>query len=112
MRTALIILVVLVVLALFAGVIVLQFFLSRRDSKVPGLILPGISFALSLMTSLGMALYMIMPPGGASAVVLAMVPVFVLCNIPTGVLLAIYAGCRADLRKHRALEKMTIQDLE
>ena len=37
---------------------------------------------------------------------------FLVFNIPTTVLFAIYAACRGKRRKQRALEKMSVQDLE
>jgi len=37
---------------------------------------------------------------------------FVVLNIPTVILLAIYAGCRGKRRRQRSLELMSVQDLE
>ena len=37
---------------------------------------------------------------------------FLMANIPTGVLLGIYIGCREKKKRKKALERMSIQDLE
>ena len=115
-----------------AGIIVLQIFLSKGEKKWPGLILPGISFGISLLTGLGVVLFtvqttesgyiteegeyimetvtQIMDP---SATILSAVYIFLIYNIPTVILLAIYAVCREKRKKQRALEieKMSVQDL-
>ncbi|MBU5628025.1 hypothetical protein KQI82_14020 [Oscillibacter sp. MSJ-2] len=99
--------VVLVFLLVFgAGVILLQVFLSRRESRWPGLILPGISFLWSLVYLLNL-----MP--GESPLQTALMALFtaLLSNIPTFVLLAVYFACRERRRKKDAVEKMNIQDL-
>ncbi len=46
----------LLYIALFAGTIVLQVYLSRRESRWPGLVLPILSFVLSLTTALALTL--------------------------------------------------------
>jgi hypothetical protein len=38
--------------------------------------------------------------------------VFLICNIPTAVLIAIYFACREKQRRRKALLKMQVQDLE
>lgn len=82
-----------VVVALFfaIGVILLQIFLSKRDSKLSGLVLPIIAFFFALMYPLNMAV----PSEGVNAsFVLQMIFAWLIGNIPTIVLLAIYFGCR------------------
>jgi hypothetical protein len=44
--------VVLLMFGLFGGSIILQIFLSKKASKWPGLVLPGITFFLSILTIL------------------------------------------------------------
>lgn len=88
--------------------IMLQIFLSRRESKWPGLVLPIISFLFGLLYPLNM----LAPSEGVNAgFAFQMILVWLLGNIPTIIFLAIYFGCRDKQRRNRQLEKMNIQDL-
>lgn len=87
----------------------LQIFLSKRESKWPGLVLPIITFLISLLYPLGM----IAPSEGITAAfVVYMILVWLLANIPTIILLAIYASCRGKQKRKKQLDKMNIQDLD
>ena len=130
----------LILLLLIAGGIWLQIFLSKQESKWPGLILPMFTFLLSLVFFFlsvsdnpterwseqraweitvaedGTRTYteIEVPP---SPVVIHTTPfgfVFILltANIPTAILLAIYAVCRRKQSRQRSLDKMSVQDLE
>jgi hypothetical protein len=173
---------IFVLLAVCAGVIALQIFLSKAESRWPGLILPAISLFISLLYSLlfvssvaiftdgtrttgtGTADMNTLSGGGASSVIVSdgassvearvsegggetdgvvdggggetsnanagggrearpaagltssnLVPLLLLFlsfNIPTVVLFAIYAMCRRMRGKRRALDKMSLQDLD
>ena len=92
-------------LVLLAGVILLQIYLSKRESKWPGLVLPIISFLISFIYPLNMAI----PSVGGFFVALLLG--WLIANIPTYVLLAIYFTCRGKYRKRKQLNKMNIQDL-
>ena len=96
----------LFVLLFAAGAIVLQIFLSRRESRWPGLVLPGICVLFSLIAVLGVAAF-----GTLAESILTILLVLVLYNIPTAVLLAIYAACRSGRRKRDEADTMRIQDL-
>ena len=96
-------------LLLLAGVILLQIFLSRRASRWPGLLLPGVTFFYSLVMLLSVAAYN--GNNGMEGVVAALLSVLVLGNIPTVMLLIIYALCRRGERTQRELNKMNAQDL-
>lgn len=86
----------------------LQVFLSKREQKLPGLILPALAFLLSFIFPLSMAV----PPDGATAgFVFQLLGVWLLGNIPTAVYLAIYFVCRGKYRRRQQIEKMNIQDL-
>lgn len=99
----------LLALAVLVGIVFLQIFLSKRESRLPGLILPVISFVVALLFPLNM----VMPPEGVtSSFVLEMIVSFLLANIPTVILLGIYFGCREKIRRKKQLEKMNIQDLQ
>lgn len=96
-------------LVLFAGVILLQIYLSKRESKWPGLVLPIIAFIFGLLYPLNM----IAPSEGVTAgFIFLMILVWLLGNIPTIIFLAIYFGCRGKQRRNKQLDKMNIQDLD
>lgn len=98
----------LIVLLFIAGVIVLQVFLSKRESKWPGLVLPLIAFLFGLLYPLNM----VAPSEGVTvSFIFQMILVWLLGNIPTIVLMAIYWSCRGKQRRNKQLEKMNIQDL-
>ena len=96
-------------LLLLAGAILLQIFLSRRASRWPGLLLPGVTFFYSLVMLLSVAAYN--GNNGMEGVVAALLSALVLGNIPTVMLLIIYALCRRGERTQRELNKMNAQDL-
>lgn len=99
----------LVFLLFIAGVIVLQVFLSKRESKWPGLVLPIIAFLFGFLYPLNM----VAPSEGVTAgFIFQMILVWLLGNIPTIIFLAIYFGCRGKLRRNKQLNKMNIQDLD
>ncbi|MDR0917262.1 MAG: hypothetical protein LBN02_08785 [Oscillospiraceae bacterium] len=83
-----------------------QIFLSRARNKLLGLILPTLSLIVAVITSLIVGLRLVTP--SFTSVLLP----FLLCNIPTAVLLLIYAVCRAHIRRRRDIDAMSAQDLE
>lgn len=85
----------------------LQIFLSRKENKWLGLILPIISFAVSVIAVLG-----IVPADDASTIAMTIISSFLLYNIATAILLVIYFVCRQKRNRQRDLGKMSIQDLE
>lgn len=85
------------------GAILLQIFLSRRESRWPGLALPAITLLYSLLMACNVM-------AGADAW-RALLATLALGNIPTVVLLAIYAACREKRRKNSEMDKMDIHDL-
>lgn len=95
---------ILIYLSIIAGIILLQIFLSKKEGKWPGLILPLIFFLCSYVIPLNVAEG---PSGEAFALFFFALG---LGNIPTAVLLAIYFGCRWKGRK-KQMDKMKIQDL-
>ena len=122
--------VLLVLLAVFAGIIVLQVFLSRQENKWAGLILPGISLFVSLIGVLGIVMFSAHTETQATivdgeiieqtvnvfsptaAIIGSAAYAFLLLNIPTVVLIAIYMACRGKQKRQSDLEKMSAQDLE
>ena len=120
----------IVLLVISAGIIVLQIWLSKRDSKWPGLVLPMISLGVSFVAVLGVLLFSaqkqtttLLENGRVieqSAEVLAEPALliasasytFLINSTPTVILTLIYAACRSKQTKRRALNKMSVQDLE
>ena len=117
-------------LLLGAGEIVLQIFLAKKESKWAGLILPIISFGISLLAALSILLFsvntatMTQTANGeiveqtvtqindTSSIIVGAIAVFAYCNVPTVILLVIYTACRGKRKRQRDLEKMSVQDLE
>ena len=92
-------------LVLLVGIVLLQIFLSKREGRWPGLILPLLTFLYSLLMACSAVAYNGEIPWGA---ILASL---ILGNIPTVILLAIYFACREKFRKRSELDKMNINDL-
>lgn len=103
-RTLIVVLIFLLVIV--GGGIVLQIFLSRRESKWPGLVLPLLTFLNALLLVLNAA-----DTGSVSQNVLLVLTTVLVGNIPTLVLLAIYWAAREKRRVKEQLDKMNIDDL-
>ena len=93
-------------LLLLVGGVLLQIFLSRRESRWPGLILPLMTFLCSLLGPLNVA-----DTGSVSQNVLLVAVTLLAGNIPTLVLLAIYWAAREKYRVRDQMEKMGKQDI-
>ncbi len=100
---------ILIVLTLTTMILLLQIFLSTRTTPWLGLILPGIQFILASIIGIGKLLYDLQT---TFPVILSDLLVFILYNIPTAILLAVYWACRKKYNRQLQLEKMNIQDLE
>ena len=128
-----------VVVAIGAGIILLQIYLSKKDSKWLGLILPIITLCISLIYVSGIAAFTETTISGVRSIdengvvieeiapeissgrtpikdtptlIFQIAYVFLLGNIPTIILLAIYFASREKQRRRKALDKMQAQDLE
>ena len=101
--TGLLAVTLLLSVAFLVGGTLLQIFLSRRESRWPGLVLPAITLLYSLLMACNVM-------AGADAW-RALLATLALGNIPTLVLLAIYAACREKRRKNSEMDKMDIHDL-
>ena len=91
----------LILLLIFICVVLLQIFLSRTESKIPGLVLPALCFLCSLIVPLNAIV--------ANAVIIY---AWLIVNIPTVILLLVYFVCRQQYKKKNQIEMMKIQDLE
>ena len=89
--------------------IALQVYLSKRDSKYMGLILPIISLIISLAIVMGQATYDYI--GTDSINIIDLFASFLISNIPTIVLLFIYFGIREKIKTRKQIDKMNIKDL-
>jgi len=119
--------------AILAGTVVLQIYLSKKNSKWSGLILPIITFAFSLLAVMGMAAFVevgthttsqyidgewvtiVISNGGERQVIPGAIGgaiyTFILMNIPTAILLGMYKAARIKHNRQREMEKMSVQDL-
>ena len=107
---------------LIATMIILQVYLSRRESKLPGLVLPAITFSGELFILLNVVTNVVMTSVADNAVggvdsydvfvtVLNTVLTLLVISMPTIVLLVIYFLCRRGMNRKKQIEKMNIQDL-
>ncbi|MBS6641873.1 MAG: hypothetical protein KH295_12615 [Clostridiaceae bacterium] len=126
----------LLLAAVLAGIIALEVWLSRRKSRWPGLIMPIISFALSLLLVFGFVAFSAVSAtselqvtdaetgeiihqeqrveevsGWTLGDTVQLGILLLVGNIPTFVLLGTYYIGREKLRRDKLLEKMHIQDL-
>lgn len=127
--------ILLILLILMGGMIGLQFFLSTRKNRWLGVILPCICLVCSLLTIGGFMGFEVNTSTrvtsyagdgtvieeiiqenkhskNVGSVIGSSVVLFLIMNIPTGIGLLIYFGCREKLKKTQQLEHMQIQDLE
>ena len=95
-----------ILLVLLLGTILLQIFLSKRESKWPGLVLPVITFLCSVLMVLNVTVM-----ESVRAAIAAAISALIAGNIPTLILLAIYFSCRGKARRKSEVEKMQINDL-
>lgn len=99
----------LVILLGGGGLIFLQIYLSKRENRFLGLILP----LLSLLYSVIMVCNLMVTESMSGWDIFSMVAsTFLLANIPTVILIVIYFACREKIRRRKQLEKMNIQDLD
>lgn len=102
--------IILLIVFLLAGVggIFLQIYLSKKENKLLGLLLPGVTFLYALVRVLTMTISMTIATWADVGLILR---AFLLLNLPTLVLVAIYLICRDSAKRKKQLEKMSIQDL-
>lgn len=99
----------IILLLIFAGIIWLQLFLSKKSNKWFGLIIPAIFFVYSILLVLNIAVFDNMSGWDVFSLLAS---TFLLSNIPTIILLVIYFACREKIKRNDELQKMNIQDLQ
>ena len=109
--TKTIIIACVILLLVSAGVITLEVYLSRRESKVPGLVLPGILFLGELFVLPNVAAVAFFGAETLAAGRLNGILRVFLTPLPTIVLIAVYFLCRRGMNRKKQIEKMNIQDL-
>lgn len=104
---------IFIFMLLVVGIVWLQIYLSKMESRWPGLIIPAIQFVFSILVTIGEVAYSVMPlESHATGIAVQAVVAFLLSNIPTLISLAIYFVCREKRRRDKQIEKMNIQDLD
>ncbi len=98
-----------IAIALFVGVVFLQIFLSKKESKWLGLILPLTCFLFSILLSLNTLITVDLEK---SKFILLIISSLILFNIPTFILIAIYFSYREKRKIYSELNKMKINDLK
>lgn len=95
-----------VIFLLVFGVLpfVLQVWLSKRESRYPGMVLPVLSLLFALVAVLGIVMY-------EDEDIFVLVIPFLLFNIPTVIHLTIYFACREKFSKKKQMDKLNVQDL-
>jgi hypothetical protein len=116
-------------LIICVGGLVLQVMLSKNENKWVGLVLPIISFVVSIMAVLGITVLAVFSTQDTVIIngeiveqstrqlvdvwemIWTSVINLLIFNIPTGILLAIYLAFKGGNKKQRDIAKMNIQDL-
>ena len=88
---------VVFLLVFVVGGILLQIYLSKRESKWPGLVLPALCMLYPILLVLNVAAV-----GDAGSVAATILASFVLGSIPALILLAIYFACRSSRSNRRS----------
>ncbi len=88
----------LVIIAALGGA---QYFLSTRENRWLGLILPVLFMLYSMLMMVQVTIFSF---DSVLDVFLQMLMVFFLCNIPTLVLVVIYAACRSKMEPAEDME--------
>lgn len=99
------------VMVIFVGILsLIQFLLSKTESKLPGLVIPGISFLMSLIVGVGRLIYDFQT---SFIVILGDIFLFAVMNIPTVIFMVIYIACRkSKAKKDKITKEMAERDAE
>ena len=109
--TKTIIIACVILLLVSVGAIALEVYLSRRESKVPGLVLPAILLMGELFVIPNVAAVPYFATETLAAGCVNVILRVFLTLLPTIVLMAVYFLCRRGMNRKKQIEKMNIQDL-
>ena len=98
----------LLALVLCVGAVFLQVYLSKRENRFLGLLLPAATLLYAVLMVLNLSMSSELDGWMQAGLVIR---AFLVANIPTLVLLAIYWIARENAKRNKQLEKMNIQDL-
>ena len=99
----------IIFVGILVGIFFLQIFLSTKENKKLGLILPGINFVISILISL---IYLLNALTLDVSIFIGISIVFIAYNVPTVILTSIYYTYRNKYKKKHEIDKMNIQDLD
>jgi len=114
MDVLLIIFLLIITLVLFAGAIILQIYLSKKENRWLGLILPIIYLVPPAGLILTFVLRLLANAGGPGIVGSSLILPFclvIMFTVPAVVLFIIYMTIRAPRKNKKEIDKMNIQDL-
>ena len=117
----------LIFLLFLIAIVFLQFKLSKSESKVPGLVLPVLSFLTSILGVVGYASFMFLkiPQMEVNGEIVqeavysmdsiekwvGLFMIFLVLNVPTLILYAIYSSERKKQKRNKDIDRMRIEDL-
>lgn len=99
----------IIFVGILVGIVFLQIFLSTKENKKLGLILPSINFVISILISL---IYLLNALTLDVSIFIGILIVFIAYNVHTVILMSIYYACRNKYKKKHEIDKMNIQDLD
>ena len=99
----------IILLLIVSLIVYLQIYFSKMESKWIGLILPGLTLIYSIIVVLNIAEPLV--DISISKRIAMVLSAFLTSNIPTIILLTIYAAARQKLKRKSEIEKMNIKDL-
>jgi hypothetical protein len=95
----------LILITFLMGIIILQIFLSKRENKWFGLILPMVNVIASMMAVYGMAFFQ---KKSVTEIIVQFFVIFISWNISTISLISIYFTCREKVKKKKEMDKVNI----
>lgn len=101
------IIMILLILIFIIGSIILQLYLSKKENKYLGLILPLFTIVLSILNAIGN----IDASKTLTINIISSLSTLIIANVPTVALVAIYLNCSKKIKIKSQLNKMNIHDL-
>jgi len=95
----------LILIMFLVGIVILQMFLSKRENKWVGLILPMINVIASMMAVYSMAFF---HKKSFTEIIVQFSVIFISWNISTVSLISIYFTCRQKFKNKKEMDKVNI----